>query len=132
MDTLLTLQRQDFSILGKDSILKGEFELSGMVKISSTLEGTLKMGPDGRLTIEPQGFIKGKIFCNHIEILGTFEGEIVSQGKVVIRPSARVFGQIKAKSLAIFPGACVNIDGEAHPEESINKDSGPVTPTSIQ
>jgi len=111
MDDLINIKNQDFCLLGKDSKLTGEFHLSGVVKISSQMEGELTMGPEGKLSIGPTGSFKGIINCYYIEIYGEFEGTINSKGKVLIQPCARVSGQINTETLTIFPGAMVNVDG---------------------
>jgi cytoskeletal protein CcmA (bactofilin family) len=108
---ILELKDQDFSLLGRQSSLKGDFELHGIVRMSSKMEGILKILEGGKLTIEPSGKFSGKIYCEDVEIFGEFDGEIHSTGRVILQPASKVSGNIKSESMTIYPGAEVNIEG---------------------
>jgi len=111
MKDSLEVKTKNFSFLGKKNFLKGEFHFSGNTRISSQLEGELFIGQDGALFLEQDAVFKGNIHCHNVHIFGSFEGQIESQGKVIIHSSAMVSGQIRADQIAIYPGAVVNIDG---------------------
>lgn len=105
------IANHEFSHFGSKNVIKGDFLLNGIIKISSSLEGTLKMEDDGQITIEKLGSFIGDITCKDISIYGHFKGNIQASGKVVIQPASFVSGSIKADSLAIYPGSVVNIEG---------------------
>ena len=111
MNHLDEIKTENFSFLGLNNHFRGEIELTGNVKICSTLEGTITVTQEGQLTIEREGLIKGELRCHDVEIMGSFEGRLESEGKVIIRSSASVTGEISAKDLAIYPGSVVNIKG---------------------
>ena len=107
------VKNKNFSILGKNCVLKGEFHMSGLVNISSDIEGNLFLENEGKIFIEKQAHFTGNIKCLDIEIFGQFSGNIDSAGTVIIQPTAKVRGRINAVKISIFPGSEVNIEGHA-------------------
>lgn len=100
-----------FSFMGKGCILSGKFSLKGSTHLASHLEGELVMEDGANLTIEPEGSFEGVLRCRKVEIFGKFEGNLSSDGTVIIHSSASVHGDIQASHLVIKPGATVNIEG---------------------
>ncbi len=103
----------NFSLFGLKSELDGQFSFHGDVIIAGKLKGYLNILDDGHLTIERTAIVEANIHCHDLEIFGDFSGSIHSAGKVTIRSSANVSGTLKAKSMSIFPGANLNIEGDA-------------------
>lgn len=111
MKNHIDLHNQDFSFLGKNSIISGEFHFEGPAHIASRLNGDVYMEKKNDLCIERNGHITGTIKCHNIEIYGTFEGTLEASGKIIIYPPANITGKISASDLVIYPGAILNIDG---------------------
>jgi cytoskeletal protein CcmA (bactofilin family) len=107
----------NFSFLGRNNFIKGEFKLTGDTIINSQLEGNLEMAGKGKLTLDRESSFTGNIFCHDLELFGELNGSIVASGSVIIRASAVLSGKIHAKSMKIYPGAIVNIEGETSSEE---------------
>jgi cytoskeletal protein CcmA (bactofilin family) len=107
----------NFTILGEGSKLKGEFEFSGELTISSEIDGKIVMRDNGKVVIERNGNVTGSIYCDTIEIFGNFSGNIKAESKVIIRSSGKLNGHILSGELAIYPGALVNIEG--HTKDSL-------------
>lgn len=105
----LHLKEQNFTFIGPGARLKGEFHLVGIIKLACSMEGTLSV-QNGKITIERDGSFQGTIYCDDIEIFGDFEGQIESEGRVILQPSAVVTGNIHSKSFIVFPGAKTNIE----------------------
>lgn len=105
------MRNMSFSFMGKGSILAGKFSLRGSTHLASHLEGELTMEDGGNLIIEPEGSFEGVLRGRDIEIFGQFQGNLISDGKVIIHSSANVHGDIEASHLIIKPGATVNIEG---------------------
>ena len=101
----------NFSILGQQCTFRGNLLLNGPVTIASDIEGDIVVEDNSKLVLERTSHYKGKIKCFDIEIFGSFEGEIVAKGKIVIRSSAHVTGNLQSSNLSIYPGAVVNIEG---------------------
>jgi cytoskeletal protein CcmA (bactofilin family) len=108
------VKNKDFSIFGQNCVLKGEFHMSGIINISSDIEGDLFIQDEGKVYLEQNAKFTGNIKCQDIEIFGEFDGFIESNGTVILQPSARVNGRIKAANLSIYPGAQANIEGHAN------------------
>ncbi len=115
----IDIKKFDYSFLGRECKHKGEFEFSGIVNISSNIEGDITVKNNGRMTIDYLGEVVGQINCFDLEIYGSFNGTIESKGNVTIQPSGRVKGSIRSKNLTIYPGATVDFEG--HTEEDTVK-----------
>lgn len=101
----------NFSLLGKETSLEGEFTFSGDTIINCQMKGKLTVINDGKLTFERDSKFEGNIFCKNIEVFGKVSGTIDADGTLSVRASAEVSGQINAKKMSIFPGASINIEG---------------------
>jgi cytoskeletal protein CcmA (bactofilin family) len=101
----------DFTFIGKQSELKGEFTFGCNTKIAGNVEGIVKITNNAKLSLEIGSHFKGKLFTHDLEIYGDFLGEIESTGNIVVYPTGNVEGKIKAKSIEVFPGANLNING---------------------
>jgi cytoskeletal protein CcmA (bactofilin family) len=111
MNEFQNIKNLEFSLIGKECHLKGNFSFNGHTRIAGHLEGEIILENDAILSIEPEGSITGNIHCKDLEIYGRFDGEISSLGKVTIYPPAEVNGVLKSKNLAVYPGAILNLDG---------------------
>lgn len=101
----------NFTVLGTDSRIEGELTLAGDTIINSDIQGTISMKNESALTFEREGSIEGIVNCHDLEVFGKIQGTINASGVVRIRSGAIVAGVVNAKSLSVFPGAILNIDG---------------------
>ncbi|WP_372654956.1 polymer-forming cytoskeletal protein [Halobacteriovorax sp.] len=111
MDNIISIEEQEFTLIGKNTRLNGIFNFSGLTHIAGSLEGDVHIKDQSLLTIEETSRIEGKINCADLKVFGTIKGEIISTGKVEIFPSGSLSGVIKSQHLVIHPGAIMNIDG---------------------
>lgn len=102
-----------YNILGSESSLTGDLKLSGDTILNSHIEGDIEVTGDGKLVLERESLVKGKIKGTDLEIFGHVEGEIHCTGIVAIRSSARVHGNIVSGRLVIYPGAEVELNAHA-------------------
>ncbi len=105
------IKHQEFTHIGQNTKLKGEFEFSGKTQIEGEVHGSIRLKDASLLILGIDSNVVGKIFCHDLEIYGVIEAEIESSGSIIIYPSAQVIGNLKAKSLEILPGAEVNMTG---------------------
>ena len=96
-----------YNVLGAKSKFIGDLTLYGDAIITSEIHGSVEIKEEGKLILERESFIKGKIRAIDLEIFGTVEGDIECSGLVSIRSSAVVTGNIKSGKLVIYPGAIV-------------------------
>ena len=106
------IKNQEFTYIGKKNLLKGEFEFIDQTYIAGTINGSITVKQNHRLTLEIGSVITSNIQCFDLDIYGTMTGEIHSQGRVTFFPSAHFEGTIFAKNIEIYPGAIVNMQGQ--------------------
>lgn len=111
MGTYENIKNLEFTLVGKECQMKGDFEFNGHTRIAGKLEGKVNLADSAILSIEPTGSIEGEIHCQNLEIYGHFDGSIHSSGKVTIYPPAKVYGSLKSKNLEVYPGALLNLEG---------------------
>ena len=105
------LVNREFTHLGSECRLKGEFHFTGKTQICCQVEGEIHMVDKSELYLDHSSHIIGTIYCHNIEIYGKFEGTLKSTGKVVVYSPAEINGLIDSNSLIIHPGAILNMDG---------------------
>ncbi|OIQ17047.1 MAG: hypothetical protein BM556_12590 [Bacteriovorax sp. MedPE-SWde] len=110
----MELDNQSFCFFGKNTKINGDLFLEGPSHISSTIEGSITVKENHKLSIEPTGLVKGRLNAYDIDVYGKVDGEIVCHGTLRIFPSATVSGKITAKGLVIQPGASVNMIGHTN------------------
>jgi cytoskeletal protein CcmA (bactofilin family) len=106
------IHNQEFTYIGKNNILKGEFEFTDQTHIAGTIDGLINMTKSHKLILEIGSHTKAIMNCYDLDVYGTIIGEIHSQGLVTFYPSANFEGKIYSKKLEIFPGAVVNMQGQ--------------------
>ncbi|MFW5887409.1 MAG: bactofilin family protein [Bacteriovoracia bacterium] len=112
------IKQQKFTIIGADNYLTGEFHFTGHINIAAVMEGTLIV-KDGEIILGSQADYKGSIECQDIEIFGKFKGTLKARNKVIIRSSAQVEGEIEASSMAVYPGAKLDLEGHTQQEQGL-------------
>ena len=110
------IENQEFTYIGKDSKLVGNFQFYGPTHLKGHLSGEIKIESLAKLVLEINSITDGKLHCHDLDIYGEFSGEIHSSGVVTIYPTGFFEGKILAHSIEILPGAVVNMNG--HTEES--------------
>ncbi len=119
-------KKLNFSVLGKNSYLEGEFKFTGETLLNCKLKGSILMQDDAKLTLERSSEVEGQIYAHNVEVFGSFTGSINASGTLSIRSSAKISGKIQAGKLSIFPGAHINFEGSTLDDEpsknSVNTD----------
>ena len=110
------IENQEFTYIGKNSKLTGNFYFHGTTHLKGQLSGEIKIEGPAKLVLEIDSITSGKLYCHDLDIYGEFTGEIFSSGLVTIYPTGFFEGKMLAKSIEILPGAVVNMNG--HTEES--------------
>ena len=109
------IQNQEFTYIGKASNLTGSFKFNGPTHLQGHLQGDIIVENFAKMILEIGSYTEGTLQCFDLDIYGEFIGDIRSNGRVTIYPTAFFEGKIVAKSLEILPGAVVNMNG--HTEE---------------
>ncbi len=84
---------------------EGKMEVDGDVRVEGILKGELVCE---RLVVSPEGSFEGKAWVSDALIEGGFSGEIVAQGRVTIRRTARVRAHVLYRTLSMEEGSLFN------------------------
>jgi len=109
--------KKDFSSLGQGTMVKGDIIFNGDTILNSHITGDIIIANNSSLTLDRNSKVVGNIKCHDITIFGEVYGSVTSNGKLSIRSGAKVSGELDAKSLNIYPGSRVNIEGHTDNEE---------------
>jgi cytoskeletal protein CcmA (bactofilin family) len=94
------------TIIGKDSIFKGELEVKGGLRIEGEVEG--KISCDGFVTVGGSGYVQSDIAAEECLVSGQVEGNISAKSVVELDKTSQLSGDISAKILKIHAGAIFN------------------------
>jgi len=89
--------------IGEGTILNGEINSSGDIRIDGTLKGSVIVG--GKLVLGPAGKIEGDVECENAIIAGELRAQIKSTNLLTLKASAKLYGDIFSGKLEIEPGA---------------------------
>lgn len=96
------------TLVGIGTHFQGELHCAGDVSVAGEVIGDSQI--QGMLTLSESGHWRGRVHCTHALVAGVLHGELMVDGKLEVRATARINGQITARRIAIAEGAV--IDGE--------------------
>jgi cytoskeletal protein CcmA (bactofilin family) len=92
------------TVIGKSVVLRGEISGKEDLYLDCDIEGTITL-PENRLTLGPDARIVANVMVADLIVLGSLTGNIVASGRVELRQSAVVTGDIIAGRLSIEESA---------------------------
>ena len=92
------------TVIGKSVVIRGELSGNEDLYIDGDVEGTVTL-PESRLTIGPNARVKADINVRDVIIFGNLTGNVQATGRVDLRQSAIVNGDILAGRLSIEESA---------------------------
>lgn len=97
------------TIIGKDSVVEGDFKAGGSVRLDGTIEGNVTVA--GSLIIGAAGKIHGNLDVASVIIGGEIIGNVNASLRTELTATARLIGDIKTTLIvidekAIFQGRC--------------------------
>jgi cytoskeletal protein CcmA (bactofilin family) len=92
------------TVIGKSVIIRGEISGNEDLYIDGDVEGTVTL-PESRVTVGPNAQIRADVSASEVIIFGKLTGNIHSSGRVDLRQSAQVQGDILAGRLSIEESA---------------------------
>ncbi len=94
------------TVIGKSVTIRGEITGSEELYIDGRIDGKITLS-ESRLTIGPNAKVRAELHVQDVVVFGSQEGAIFSTGKVELRQSAQVLGDITAARLSIEENASV-------------------------
>jgi cytoskeletal protein CcmA (bactofilin family) len=115
------------TVIGKSVIIRGELSGNEDLYIDGDIEGTITL-QESRLTIGPNANVKADISVRDVIIFGHLTGNIHASGRVDLRQSAFVGGDIFAGRLSIEESAILKgrvelkaaVEGQSKPSPAVS------------
>jgi|SRR5579871_362987 len=92
------------AVVGKTITMRGEISGNEELYIDGNFEGTIHL-TDSRLTLGPNARVKANLEAGDIVIYGRLEGNVKASGRLELRDSAVLAGDILAGRLSIEENA---------------------------
>jgi len=97
------------TLLGKNTVVKGDLNFSGVLVLDGTVEGNLIGNKnDDVLTLNETGKVIGKIQVANIIVNGTVKGDIIASGKIEVASKAVIEGNVYYKNIEMETGSKIN------------------------
>lgn len=98
------------TLIGSGSILQGDLEFVGGLRIDGQIKGHISAQDtnNGTLVLSESGIVEGDITVPHVIINGTVKGNIISSAQVELQSHARITGDIHYTSVEMALGALLN------------------------
>ncbi len=94
------------NIIGNGTIIKGEIESNGDIRIDGKVLGTLRS--TGKIVLGQHGIIEGDIYCKQADLSGQVKGKIVVDELTSMKSTSNIEGELNTKQLYIEIGAKFN------------------------
>lgn len=109
------------TLIGPGTILEGNIETNGVLRVEGKINGDLKV--NGDIYIGSNAEVIGNITANDIHISGSVKGNINSKGILRLLPTAKLIGDIDVNAFVVdegslFQGRCVMASAEADAENN--------------
>jgi len=116
---------QSISIISSDSVIKGDMESVGDIRIDGKVIGNINC--KAKIIIGQQGAIEGNLNGNQADILGTINGDIKMTGQLNLIGNAVIngnihVGKLQMESTVIFNGKCVMGENIAASTSSVSNE----------
>lgn len=98
---------EDSTLIGKSVSIRGELSGSEDLFLDGKFEGTVIL-KDSRLTIGPNASVTADLQVRDLIVFGLLEGNVHAEGRIELRQSAVVHGDIYASRLSIEESASVH------------------------
>lgn len=94
------------NIIGNGTIIKGEIESNGDIRIDGKVVGVLKS--TGKIVLGQNGVIEGDVYCKQADLSGHVKGKLIVDELTSIKSTSNIGGELTTKQLYIEIGAKFN------------------------
>jgi cytoskeletal protein CcmA (bactofilin family) len=97
---------ENSTVIGKSVTIRGELAGQEDLYMDGVLEGTISLS-EARLTIGPNARVQADLQARDVVIYGRVDGKVRATGRIELRDSAAVRGDLFAERLSIEENATV-------------------------
>jgi cytoskeletal protein CcmA (bactofilin family) len=94
------------NVIGKGTVLEGNIETSGNIRIEGKIIGNLKS--KSKVALGNSSLVDGNVSAQNADIEGTVKGRVEIADMLVLKATATVHGDIVTGKLVVEPGAVFN------------------------
>ena len=94
------------NVIGKGTVLEGNIETSGNIRIEGKIIGNLKS--KSKVALGNSSMVDGNVSAQNADVEGTVKGKVEIADMLVLKATATVHGDIATGKLVVEPGAVFN------------------------
>jgi len=94
------------TVIGVDTVIKGEMESENQAKILGRFEGTIKS--KGQVIVSDKATCQADVHAKVVQVDGALKGNVTADEKVQLNATARITGDVLAAKLVVAEGASVD------------------------
>ena len=98
-----TSSSEAVNIIGIGTIITGDIQSKGDIRIDGTLKGAVNTG--GKVVVGSAGIIEGEVECANADIAGVLNAKITVAQLLSLKATAKLTGDLVTNKLSIEPGA---------------------------
>jgi cytoskeletal protein CcmA (bactofilin family) len=91
------------SLIGEHTSFEGTLKTEGSVRLLGTIQGEIES--KSTIIVEEKAHVTARLTAQQVTVAGQVDGQIFCEGRVEIRPTGRVTGEINAGALIVQEGA---------------------------
>jgi cytoskeletal protein CcmA (bactofilin family) len=95
-----------YSVVDEQMVMRGEISTEGTIRVDGRVEGRVHRADT--LILGTNGVLMGDVESREVIIAGTVEGNIVAGGRVELKASATVRGDVRSSAMTLHEGATLN------------------------
>lgn len=103
-------QKQIDSLIGASTIIQGDLNFSGGLRVDGTVKGHIHSNGEApsTLVISEKAVVEGEIRVSHVVVDGTVNGPVTATEYLELLPNARITGDVSYRTLEMQVGAVVD------------------------
>jgi len=94
------------SIIGPGMTVVGDLTTDGPLRIEGRVEGSVRVGHT--LVIGKDGVVVGDVRAEDAVVSGTIDGSLTASSRIEVHATAKVEGDLRARSMQLDEGAVLN------------------------
>lgn len=107
------------TVIGKDTHFKGTIRTKGLTRIDGEMEGDVIT--QGDVVIGETGKVALDLKAKNVTVAGRFEGTLEAEGKLEIRSTGIIIGNVKTNGLLVDEGAIFSGNMEMKRKDQVVK-----------